>query len=83
MHWKYNLAHLTLASVVALCLAPLIVCADAQAQVAFVSHRDGNMEIYVMDADGGNQQNLTKNPHDDVSPAWFVPAFAVTPAGKP
>ena len=59
-------------------------------RIAFVSNRDGHFlgnrpasEIYVMDADGGNQQNLTKNPHDDVSPAWFVPAFAVTPAGKP
>jgi TolB protein len=28
------------------------------------------MEIYVMDADGGNQRNLTNNPALDVAPAW-------------
>ena len=27
-------------------------------------------EIYVMDADGGNQQNLTNDPNDDSSPSW-------------
>ena len=28
-------------------------------RIAFTSNRDGNYEIYVMDADGGNQRNLT------------------------
>ena len=28
------------------------------------------MNIYVMDADGGNPQNLTNNRHDDSSPSW-------------
>ena len=59
-------------------------------QIAFISRRDGHFigegglstEIYVMDADGGNQQKLTNNPHLDGAPAWFGPAFAVTPAGK-
>ena len=53
-------------------------------RIAFVSDRevDGNYEIYVMDADGGNQRNLTNNPNDDTEPAWFDPAFAVSPAGK-
>ena len=27
-------------------------------------------EIYVMDADGGNPQNLTNNRHADWEPAW-------------
>ena len=40
------------------------------------------MGTYVMDADGGNQQRLTKNPRIDVDPALFGPAFAVAPAGK-
>ena len=45
--------------------------------------RDGDWDIYVMDADGGNIQNLTNNPlaHDG-QPAWFRPAFSVAPAGK-
>ena len=47
-----------------------------------VSRRDGNREIYVMDANGGNQQNLTNNPHDDWYPSWFNSPFSVSPAGK-
>jgi hypothetical protein len=49
-----------------------------------MSERDGNAEIYVMDADGGNQQRLTNNRDGDSSPAWFNPdfAFAVSPVGK-
>ena len=39
-------------------------------QIVFTSTRDGNLEIYVMDADGGNQVRLTDNPADDSDPAW-------------
>ena len=65
MHRRYNLTHFILASVVVLVLTLLMVCVDAQAQIAFVSDREGNLEIYVMDADGGNQQKLTNNPLDE------------------
>ena len=41
---------LSLATIVLLTLTAGV---DAQAQIAFVSDRDGNLEIYVMDADGG------------------------------
>ena len=70
MQRRYNLAHFILASVVALSLTPLMVVVDAQAQITFVSHRDGNPEIYVMDTDGDNQRRLTNNRHDDWSPSW-------------
>jgi Tol biopolymer transport system component len=40
------------------------------ARIAFESGRDGNSEIYVMDADGSNPLNLTHNPADDHAPAW-------------
>ena len=33
-------------------------------------HLDGNGEIYVMDADGGNQRRLTRDPGLDSSPSW-------------
>ena len=69
-------------SVVALVLTPLMVDAAPQAQIPFVSERDVNLEIYVMDADGKNQQRLTTNRHDDVNPVWFDPDLAVAPAGK-
>ena len=36
----------------------------------FCSERDGNREIYVMDANGGNQRRLTNNPFADWSPSW-------------
>ena len=48
-------------------------------RIAFVSRRDGHVhpirgwstsEIYVMDADGGNPQNLTNDPHHDWGPSW-------------
>ena len=47
-------------------------------RIAFVSDRDGHAnargwptyEIYVMDADGGNPQNLTNDPNDDSVPSW-------------
>ena len=34
-------------------------------RIVFVSKRDGNTELYVMDADGENPVNLTKNRADD------------------
>ena len=39
-------------------------------QIAFISGRDGNAEIYVMDADGKNQRRLTHHPADDGWPSW-------------
>ncbi len=38
--------------------------------IAFRSQRDGNDEIYVMNADGTCQTNLTNEPLADWSPAW-------------
>src|SRR5262245_57285124 len=38
--------------------------------IMFVSERDGNSELYVMDPDGINQRNLTKNPGNDYSGSW-------------
>ena len=82
MQRRYNFAHMILASVVVLVLTLLMVCVDTQARIAFVSHRDGNAEIYVMDADGGNLQNLTNHPHSDYGPAWLNTPFSVSSAGK-
>jgi len=39
-------------------------------RIAFTSNRDGNNEIYVMDADGSNQVNVSNNPSADGSPLW-------------
>ena len=45
--------------------------AAQKSRIVFTSTRDGNLEIYVMDADGGNQERLTNNPAHDVEPDWF------------
>ena len=39
-------------------------------KIAFASDRDGNYEIYVMNADGTHQTRLTNNAAYDMSPAW-------------
>ncbi len=39
-------------------------------KIAFYSYRDGNHEIYVMNADGSEQKNLTNNPAYDGEPSW-------------
>jgi len=39
-------------------------------RIAFASNRDGNDEIYVMNADGSELKNLTNNPAIDYNPAW-------------
>ena len=38
--------------------------------IAFESNRDGNLEIYVMNADGSGAKRLTINSYSDVSPSW-------------
>jgi TolB protein len=46
--------------------ATLAITATAvSGQIAFVSDRDGNSEIYVMNADGSGLRNLTNNPASD------------------
>lgn len=38
--------------------------------MAFTSDRDGNAEIYVMNADGSGQTRVTYNPGGSTTPAW-------------
>jgi Tol biopolymer transport system component/uncharacterized membrane protein len=41
-------------------------------RIAFTSNRDGQNEIYIMNADGSGLVNLTNNPADDQQPTWSV-----------
>lgn len=43
---------------------------DCKARLAFQSYRDGDSEIYVSEADGSDQTNLTQDPGSDFSPRW-------------
>ena len=47
-----------------------IALAFNTSRIVFTSRRDGNNEIYVMDADGGNRERLTDNPAYDGDPDW-------------
>jgi dipeptidyl aminopeptidase/acylaminoacyl peptidase len=42
----------------------------ANGSIAFTSTRDGNDEVYVMNADGTSPINLTNNPASDDLPSW-------------
>ena len=39
-------------------------------KIAFMTNRDGNHEIYVMDANGGNLRRITRHPGIDSTPTW-------------
>ena len=39
-------------------------------KIVFYTWRDGNHEIYVMNADGSNLTNLTNNAAHDIHPSW-------------
>jgi len=39
-------------------------------RILFTSLRDGNPELYAIDADGGHQHRLTRNPAEDLAGAW-------------
>jgi Tol biopolymer transport system component len=41
-----------------------------EGKIAFISGRDGNNEIYVMNADGSGQTNLTNHPAYELGQAW-------------
>ena len=44
--------------------------APATAKIVFMSKRDGNAEIYIMNPDGSEQVNLSQHPAADYDPAW-------------
>jgi hypothetical protein len=44
-----------------LLLSPMLLKAQGLGKIVFVSNRDGNSEIYVMNADGTDQKRLTSN----------------------
>lgn len=40
-------------------------------RIAFASDRDGDLDIYIMNADGSNMVSLTANTTNDAEPAWW------------
>jgi len=50
--------------------APIAAALKSNGKIAFASNRDGNYEIYTMNADGSGPTRLTTNAADDVDPTW-------------
>lgn len=50
--------------------APNVPAVAMNGKIAFTSWRDGNAQIYVMNADGSGQTRLTNGPDWDQYPAW-------------
>ena len=66
-------------------VAGLLASSPAQAtvsgdngRIAFVTDRDGNAEIYVMNADGTDPVNLTNDPAADTAPNWSADGGQIT-----
>ena len=53
-------------------------------KIVFVSTRDGDFNIYLMDTNGRNAVKFTRTPPgiDNVKPSWLPDALAVNPNGK-
>jgi len=50
---------------------PVVPLKDTN-RIAFISQRDGNDELYVMNADGTGQTRLSNDPAFDFAPIWSV-----------
>ena len=50
-------------------MAKIATASATTTRIAFANTRNGNSEIYVMNADGSNQTRLTSNPAVDATPA--------------
>jgi Tol biopolymer transport system component len=62
---------LLVAAVTAVGVQPAVATVSGDnGKIAFVSNRDGNAEIYLMESDGSDQVNLTSNPASDFAPSW-------------
>lgn len=73
-NWQLSRGSIVGAAIAALVLL-VVVPAEAtvpgeNGQIAFVSDRDGNNEIYVMNPDGSAQVRLTNHPAADSEPDW-------------
>lgn len=62
-------ARLSLLGLLALVLTPAWP-ADRPASIAFVSAREGDAEVYVVNADGSGLKRLTRATGEDTAPAW-------------
>ena len=68
--WSRLTIALLALTIVSIALPAPATVSGQNGKIAFVTDRDGNAEIYLMDSDGSDLVNLTQNPARDSSPAW-------------
>ena len=51
-------------------------------EIAFISDRDGNEEIYTMGADGSDQRNISNHHASDSDPKWSPDGKTIVFAAK-
>ncbi|MGH7486276.1 MAG: hypothetical protein ACREMY_11860, partial [bacterium] len=68
--WSFCAAIVALLLVVSPSALEAAVKKVSNGKIAFVSTRDGNEEIYVMDPSGSGATRLTTNTQEDSEPAW-------------
>ena len=49
---------------------PILAQAPTTAKIAFMTARDGNRDIYLMNPDGSKMERITRHRAMDVSPRW-------------
>ncbi len=49
----------------------------APEEIVFISTRDGNREVYAMEADGSGARRITSTPEEEYQPAWAPDRSAV------
>jgi dipeptidyl aminopeptidase/acylaminoacyl peptidase len=49
----------------------------ATEEIVFISTRDGNREVYVMEADGSAARRITNSPEDEDRPSWAPDRTAI------
>ena len=74
-YWRLSTINIGLLLITTLCTCERkssqpVDSVTVQSKIAFYSHRDGNSEIYTMNADGTNQTRLTYNDAIDEAPQW-------------
>ncbi len=78
---KKSLIQLITITSLALLLCLTLSCkksSPVQTEIAFCSNRDGNWEIYIMNADGSERKRLTNNRADDLYPSWSPDGKKIT-----
>jgi len=81
MGFKHNLTLASIATAVTVAVISMLACGESAqttpvvdisaTRIVFSSNRDyAEREIYVMNADGSGQTNITNHPAADSNPSW-------------